>query len=106
MCASCVKGHSVTRRSALAGIGGLAAAVGLSACTSAPTSPQATSSSGPPLSPASKLAVALLGTQAGPPIGPPDRTGISTALVVDGATYVIDCGRASATQYRRSGLAF
>lgn len=50
-----------------------------------------------------KLALVLLGTQAGPPIEA-DRAGISTALVVDGRTYLIDCGRASATQYVRSGL--
>jgi ribonuclease BN (tRNA processing enzyme) len=97
------------RRSVLAGIGGLAAAYGLSACTSPGPGPQ-THATGitsvqvsPP--PPSKLGIVLLGTQAGPPIMA-DRTGISTALVVDGATYVIDCGRASATQYRRSGLKF
>jgi ribonuclease BN (tRNA processing enzyme) len=101
--------RTVTRRSALAGVGGLAA-VGVSGCMSAPKSPQATSSSapsgGPPAPPAAKLAVVLLGTAAGPSIVTADRTGISSALVVDGATYVVDCGRASATQYRRSGLAF
>jgi ribonuclease BN (tRNA processing enzyme) len=50
-----------------------------------------------------KLEVVLLGTQAGPPIEP-DRTGIATALVIDGHTYLVDCGRASASQYVRSGL--
>lgn len=123
MCASCDAGHSgdsgpaeqdvgasfdFSRRSVLAGIGGVAAAFGVSACSSS-KSPQVASSvvasGGPAAPPQFKLAVVLLGTQAGPPIMA-DRTGISTALVVDGATYVIDCGRASATQFRRAGLAF
>lgn len=47
----------------------------------------------------------LLGTEAGPPVEP-SAAGISSALVVDGATYVIDCGRGSTTQYARSGLRF
>lgn len=51
------------------------------------------------------LEVVLLGTQAGPP---PDatRAGISSALVVDGATYLIDCGRSAVTQYQRAGLKY
>ncbi|MFE5598168.1 MBL fold metallo-hydrolase [Streptomyces coelicoflavus] len=32
--------------------------------------------------------------------------GIATALVVDGATYLIGCGRAATTQYMRAGLGF
>ncbi|MDN5756982.1 MAG: MBL fold metallo-hydrolase [Tomitella sp.] len=31
---------------------------------------------------------------------------MSTALVVDGKVYVIDCGRSAVTQYRRAGLPF
>jgi hypothetical protein len=93
------------RRSMLAGIGGLAAAYGLSACTSSAPTPQthatATTSVAVPPPPTSKLGIVLLGTQAGPPIMA-DRTGISTALVVDGATYVIDCGRALSLSFRRS----
>ncbi len=45
----------------------------------------------------------LLGTRGGLPPGP-DRAGISSVLVVDGAAYVIDCGYASAMQYQRAGL--
>lgn len=45
----------------------------------------------------------LLGTRAGPPIDP-YRSGIASALVVDGSTYVVDCGRAAVTQYVRAGL--
>ncbi|MFC7449866.1 MBL fold metallo-hydrolase [Rhodococcus daqingensis] len=92
----------------LAGIGGFAAVLGLSACASSDSGQQAaattTAAAGPPGSD-SKLALVLLGTQAGPPVVP-DRTGISTALVVDGTPYLVDCGRASVTQYRRSGLKF
>ncbi|MFF9127713.1 MBL fold metallo-hydrolase [Streptomyces sp. NPDC014889] len=47
----------------------------------------------------------LLGTQAGPP-PTPDRAGISTALLVDGHIYLIDCGRSSVTQFARAGLDF
>ncbi|MDR7304093.1 MBL fold metallo-hydrolase [Haloactinomyces albus] len=47
----------------------------------------------------------LLGTAAGPPIHP-GRTGISSVLSVHGQTYVIDCGRSSATQYKNAELEF
>ena len=47
----------------------------------------------------------LLGTQGGPPPNP-DRAGISSALVVDGATYLVDAGRAAVTQYVTAGLAW
>ena len=50
-----------------------------------------------------RFAVVPLGIQGGPPPAP-DRSGISTALVVNGKTYLIDCGRASLTQYVRAGL--
>lgn len=47
----------------------------------------------------------LLGTSGGPP---PDygRTGIASALTVDGRTYLVDAGRSAVTQYLRSGLEF
>jgi hypothetical protein len=96
-----------TRRSMLAaGIGGVAAA-SLAACTaSSPASQIArTTARSAAARPSSRLELILLGTQAGPPIAA-DRTGTSTALVVDGKVYVVDCGRSSATQYRRAGLDF
>lgn len=49
------------------------------------------------------LEVILLGTQ-GAPVPDRYRTGISSALVVDGAVYVIDCGRSSLTNYLSVGL--
>ncbi|MGW0886415.1 MBL fold metallo-hydrolase [Streptomyces sp. NPDC002671] len=45
----------------------------------------------------------LLGTAGGPPPFA-DRMGISSALVVNGRTYVIDCGRGAVTQFLRAGL--
>src|SRR5574340_540577 len=99
-----VTSNGINRRSMLTGIAGLAAVAGLAACssgTSNEASPAATSTvaSGGQ----AKLELVLLGTQAGPPIVA-DRAGIASALVVDGRTYVIDCGRAAATQYVRAGL--
>ncbi len=99
---------TVGRRAVLTGLGGLAAA-GLAACgngsgSAAPSGsarPTARRSAGPVAD--AKLAVALLGTQAGP-LPTPDRAGIATALVVDGATYIVDCGRSAVTQFVRSGL--
>ncbi|GAA2133525.1 MBL fold metallo-hydrolase [Actinomadura napierensis] len=45
----------------------------------------------------------LLGTAGGPP-PLAARTGIASALVVNGRTYVIDAGRAAVTQFMRAGL--
>ena len=49
------------------------------------------------------LSVTLLGTNGGPP-PLATRYGISSALTVNGRTYVIDCGRGAVTQYLRAGL--
>lgn len=56
-----------------------------------------------PASGHSPLRLVLLGTRAGPPV---DfyQTGVGSALVVDDKTYVIDCGRASVTQFVKAGL--
>lgn len=102
------RGYSVAgalnRRSVLTGIGGAAATVGLAACgTSASSASAPTGAAAGKTGGAAKLEIVLLGTFGGPPIQP-DRTGISTALVVDGHTYLVDCGRAAATQYVKSGL--
>ncbi|KAA9160189.1 MBL fold metallo-hydrolase [Amycolatopsis acidicola] len=45
----------------------------------------------------------LLGTAAGP-VPMAGRTGISTALVVDGRTYLIDLGHGAFDQFQKSGL--
>lgn len=49
--------------------------------------------------------VTLLGTGGGPVYWPGKRHGISTALTVGDATYLIDLGQGFAEQYRQSGLA-
>lgn len=49
------------------------------------------------------LNLTLLGTNGGPP-PLATRYGISSALTVNGRTYVIDCGRGAVTQYLRAGL--
>lgn len=53
--------------------------------------------------PGTGLSLVLLGTNAGPP-PLAHRYGISSALVVNGRTYLVDCGRGSVTQYMRAGL--
>jgi ribonuclease BN (tRNA processing enzyme) len=50
-----------------------------------------------------RLSLTLLGTAAGPP-PLAARFGISSALVVNGRTYVVDCGRGSVSQFMRAGL--
>ncbi|MFD6391045.1 MBL fold metallo-hydrolase [Nocardia sp. NPDC060259] len=68
------------------------------------TSPVSATATPAPASPV-KLGVVLLGTRAGPYVQG-DRTGISTALVVDGQVYLVDCGQSSVWQYHRAGLKF
>lgn len=87
------------RRALLAGAAGTVGAAGFAGwpgAASAGTTRPAPTSRKP-------LEVVLLGTQAGPPIVA-DRTGISTAVIVEGRVYLVDCGRAAATQYVRAGL--
>ncbi|WP_213573837.1 MBL fold metallo-hydrolase [Rhodococcus sp. USK13] len=99
--------NKLTRRGLLAGAGSLAAAVGLSGCSSgtgSATLPQTFDDvTVPPAIGEERFEIILLGTQGGPPIEP-NRTGISTAVVIEGQVYLVDCGRASASQYVRSGL--
>ncbi|MFH9981991.1 MBL fold metallo-hydrolase [Streptomyces sp. NPDC017179] len=97
-------GSGVARRSVLAALGITPVVLGLSGATAAAAETRARPSGpGPGKGSSSALELVLLGTKAGPPVDPL-RAGISTALVVDGATYVIDCGRSAVTQYVRSGL--
>lgn len=96
----------VSRRSLLAGLGGLAALGGFAACASSSMTPVTTAAPASKTSTAeAKLGAVLLGTQAGPPPSP-TRTGISTAVTVEGKSYIVDCGRGATTQYVRSGLRF
>lgn len=100
--------HSVSRRAAVAGAGGLAAAGLASACESQTGASRHETIAPTPVSagvPARGMGLVLLGTQAGPPVVP-YRAGIASALVVDGYVYIIDCGRAAVTQFARAGLRF
>jgi ribonuclease BN (tRNA processing enzyme) len=94
----------IGRRGVLAAMGGAGAwslaGVGLPGAT-----PAAAAGTPPVGKRGGRLELVLLGTQAGPP-PMPDRAGISTALVVDGHIYLIDCGRSSVTQFARAGLDF
>ncbi|WP_432534414.1 MBL fold metallo-hydrolase [Kineococcus arenarius] len=49
------------------------------------------------------VTLTLLGTVGGPPPNA-HRYGISSALTVNGRTYVVDCGRGAVSQYLRAGL--
>jgi ribonuclease BN (tRNA processing enzyme) len=53
--------------------------------------------------PQSGTHLVLLGTAGGPPPSV-SRFGMSTALVVNGNAYLIDCGRGAVSQYVRAGL--
>ena len=97
----------INRRSLLAA-SGLAVAVGASACSADPPTRGAqttVAAGGAPGGAPPALEIVLLGTQGAPQVEP-DRAGIATALVVDGITYVIDCGRGATTQFSRAGLKF
>ncbi|MER5428422.1 MBL fold metallo-hydrolase [Streptomyces sp. NPDC002588] len=74
----------------------VASAALLQGATPAAAATPAVASDGP-------LSLVLLGTNGGPP-PLANRYGISSALVVDGRTYVVDCGRGAVTQYLRAGL--
>ncbi len=93
-------GRVVTRRLVLGGLAGSAVLLGSGGPAMA--SPPLASPSKPDNRPA-HLELVLLGTRAGPPIDP-YRAGTASALVVDGSTYLVDCGRAAVTQYVRAGL--
>lgn len=88
-------------RSSVFGGAALAGAGLMTACSS-PDSATGSASSSPPNT---DFDLILLGTKAGPPPAP-DRAGISSALVVDGKVYLIDCGANSVLQYKHSGLKY
>ncbi|MEX1909725.1 MBL fold metallo-hydrolase [Janibacter sp. Y6] len=90
-------GLSLSRRSIVAGVG--LAAAGAALAPAAAASP----AHRPPAAPGTRgLELVLLGTRAGPPVDL-HQVGAATALV-DGQTYVVDCGRASVTQFVKAGL--
>lgn len=83
----------------------LLAAAGVGASLLAGAAPAAaTSHTSGAASERARLEVTLLGTAGGPP-PLAGRYGISSALTVNGRTYLVDCGRGAVTQYMRAGLA-
>jgi ribonuclease BN (tRNA processing enzyme) len=89
--------HCTSRRAMLSAVAASAAAATplLAAAPATAATPASTSDAG--------LSLVLLGTNSGPP-PLTGRYGISSALVVNGRTYVVDCGRGAVTQYLRAGL--
>ncbi|WP_405566826.1 MBL fold metallo-hydrolase [Streptomyces phaeochromogenes] len=82
----------------------LLGAVAASAVAAAPLLAGASAAAAAPSgSSATPLSLTLLGTNSGPP-PLATRYGTSSALVVNGRTYVIDCGRGAVSQYMRAGL--
>lgn len=98
------RGTGLTRRAILTGLSAVAGA-GAVATGAAPAWASAPGADAAAHGQADRagMQLVLLGTRAGPP-AMPDRTGISSAVVVDGATYVVDCGRSAVTQYMHAGL--
>jgi hypothetical protein len=89
-------GASASRRTLFGAVAASAAAVAVPQLSGqAPATPATSADSGLSLTP--------LGTNSGPP-PLAARYGISQALVVNGRTYVVDCGRGAASQYLRAGL--
>ena len=93
-------GEPTSRRTMLGAMAASAAAVAVPLL--AAESAEAVTNTGSASSGAG-LSVTLLGTNGGPP-PLATRYGISSALTVNGRTYVIDCGRGAVTQYLRAGL--
>jgi ribonuclease BN (tRNA processing enzyme) len=98
-------GHGgMSRRAALGTLGASATALTAASLLAGEGTARAASSSPAATADATGLSVTLLGTNGGPP--PLNaRFGISSALTVNGKTYVIDCGRGALSQFVRAGLA-
>ena len=108
----------LNRRSLLSALGGAVAATGIAGLGAGSAAAQSGTGSlgsdslgssgdtppdGIPAAGREPLELLLLGTLAGPMVEKA-RVGISSALVVNGSAYIIDCGRSSVTQYGLTGL--
>ena len=94
------RGLGISRRSIMAGFGAAGGLAMGSQVASASTVSTAATSRG---SNRAGAKLVVLGTRAGPPVDI-HQVGAASALVVDGRTYVVDCGRASVTQFVKAGL--
>jgi phosphoribosyl 1,2-cyclic phosphodiesterase len=68
-----------------------------------PAASSSSASSGSTTSSGRGTELVLLGTAAGP-VPAVGRTGIASALVVDGHIYIVDMGHGSFDQFQKSGL--
>ncbi len=94
---------SLSRRHALAALAAAGVAAGSVGLVGTASRAEAVPNASRGAHARSKLSIVPLGTVGGPP-PVAGRSGISTALVVEGKTYVIDCGRGAVTQYMNAGL--
>lgn len=94
---------SLTRRNALGALAAVGAAAGSMAFAGGAGQADARPAPLRGRSEKHKLTIVPLGTLGGPP-SVAGRAGISTALVVEGKTYVVDCGRGAVSQYVNAGL--
>lgn len=90
--------RGLSRRGVMGAFAASAAAVTAGGLPGLVSTADASSASG-----SDPLSLTLLGTLGGPP-PLAARYGISSALVVNGRTYVVDCGRGAVSQYVRAGL--
>jgi ribonuclease BN (tRNA processing enzyme) len=104
-----VKSGRVSRRHLLGAVGVSAAAVTAGGLIGRPQAAQAATQAAAQAAaqaagnPASGLSLTLLGTNGGPP-PLAARFGTASVLVVNGRSYVVDCGRGAVSQYMRAGL--
>ena len=106
--------HSLSRRGLLTGVMALGTATALAGCSAADTTTSAASTGSFAYvdnARAHRTRLALLGTAGGPMTwiaphnsGDQTRHGIASAVVVDGAIYLVDCGMGVAHQLRRANL--
>ncbi|KHL15227.1 UNVERIFIED_CONTAM: hypothetical protein LK11_22580 [Mumia flava] len=105
MCETCstASGRSFDRRTLLGGAAATAAATAAAQFVTAPAA--AAAPAGGQTHDLTGMSVRLLGTAGGPVWYPgTDRAGTSTAVVVDGAVYLFDCGDGSLRRFREAGL--
>jgi ribonuclease BN (tRNA processing enzyme) len=92
------------RRSFLKALAGTAAAGGLLAAGCSQPGQSPAQAAAPVGSPTSRTRLVLLGTSGGPGLSDPNRYGISTALVYEDRTYVVDLGAGANFRLVQSGL--
>jgi ribonuclease BN (tRNA processing enzyme) len=95
--------HAMSRRAMLRNTGVAAAGVALAGAGSATAVASTTARSGGGDGRRHRTRLVLLGTAGGPSVYP-DRCGISSAVVVEDAVYLVDCGHSVQTRFVQAGL--